>query len=148
MKEYYKDPEQTAKTVDADGWCHTGDLGWVDGNGNLHLSGRLKELVIRAGENISPKEVADVLMGDPRVADVKVIGVKDEHYGEQLCACVVVKHGESLSCEQARQIVAEKLESFKVPAHVLFFEQLPYSTTGKIVLGQLQEMVARQGLTP
>ena len=148
MKEYYKDPEQTAKTVDADGWCHTGDLGWVDGNGNLHLSGRLKELVIRAGENISPKEVADVLMGDPRVADVKVIGVKDEHYGEQLCACIVVAQGETLSEEQARQIVAEKLESFKVPAHVLFFKQLPYSTTGKILLGQLQGMVEQQGLTP
>ena len=148
MNEYYGDPEQTAKTVDAQGWCHTGDLGWLDADGNLHLCGRIKELVIRAGENISPKEVADVLLKDPRVADVKVIGVKDEHYGEELCACIVAADGAELSAEQVRQIVREHLEAFKVPAHILFFDQLPYSTTGKIVLGQLQEMVSKRGLTP
>ena len=147
MKEYYKNPEQTAKTVDAEGWCHTGDLGWLDGEGNLHLSGRLKELVIRAGENISPKEVADVIMQDPRVADVKVIGVKDEHYGEELCACVATAEGESLTQEQVRELVRCRLESFKVPAHVLFFDSLPYSTTGKIVLPSLQDMVRGRGLT-
>lgn len=148
MSEYYGDPEQTAKTIDSDGWCHTGDLGWLDGDGNVHLCGRIKELVIRAGENISPKEVADVLLKDPRVADVKVIGVKDEHYGEELCACIVVADNAQLQEEQARQIVREQLEAFKVPAHVLFFDQLPYSTTGKIVLAQLQKMVEKRGLTP
>jgi len=148
MNEYYKEPEQTAKVIDQDGWCHTGDIGWVDPEGNIHLNGRIKELVIRAGENISPKEVADVLLRDPRVADVKVIGVKDEHYGEELCACVVTAEGSALSAEEVRQVVRENLESFKIPAHVLFFSQLPYSTTGKIVLSSLQEMVAEQGLTP
>jgi len=148
MSEYFGDPEQTGKTIDADGWCHTGDLGWLDGEGNLHLCGRIKELVIRAGENISPKEVADVLLKDPRVADVKVIGVKDEHYGEELCACIVVADDAELQEEQARQIVREQLQAFKVPAHVLFFDQLPYSTTGKIVLARLQKMVEERGLTP
>lgn len=148
MREYYADPEQTAKTIDADGWCHTGDLGWLDSDGNVHLCGRIKELVIRAGENISPKEVADVLLKDPRVADVKVIGVKDAHYGEELCACIVAAEGAVLSEDQVRQTVREQLEAFKVPAHVLFFDQLPYSTTGKIVLGRLQEMVEERGLTP
>lgn len=148
MSEYYADSEQTAKTIDADGWCHTGDLGWLDSDGNVHLCGRIKELVIRGGENISPKEVADVLQQDPRVADVKVIGVKDDHYGEELCACVVAEKEAELTEEQVRQIVREKLEAFKVPAHVLFFEHLPYSTTGKIVLGRLQEMVQERGLTP
>lgn len=148
MDEYFGDPEQTAQTVDGQGWCHTGDLGWLDGDGNLHLCGRVKELVIRAGENISPKEVADVLLQDPRVADVKVIGVKDEHYGEELCACIVAAEGAQLSEDRVRQIVRERLEAFKVPAHVLFFDQLPYSTTGKIVLAQLQEMVSQRGLTP
>ena len=148
MSEYYGDPEQTAKTVDEEGWCHTGDLGWLDSDGNVHLCGRIKELVIRGGENISPKEVADALLKDSRVVDVKVIGVKDEHYGEELCACIIAADNTELSEEQARQIVREQLESFKVPAHILFFDQLPYSTTGKIVLGQLQEMVKERGLTP
>lgn len=148
MSGYYADPEQTAKTLDAEGWCHTGDLGWLDSDGNVHLCGRIKELVIRAGENISPKEVADVLQQDARVADVKVIGVKDPHYGEELCACIVTAKDAALSEEQVRQIVRQRLESFKVPAHVLFFDQLPYSTTGKIVLGRLQEMVEERGLTP
>lgn len=148
MSGYYGDPGQTAKTVDADGWCHTGDLGWVDADGNVHLSGRIKELVIRAGENISPKEVADVLQSDPRVADVKVIGVKDEHYGEELCACVVAAKDSDLTEEQVREIVRQQMEAFKVPAHVLFFDRLPYSTTGKIVLGRLQELVEERGLIP
>ncbi len=148
MSGYYADPEQTAATIDEDGWCHTGDMGWLDADGNVHLCGRIKELVIRAGENISPKEIADILHQDPRVKDVKIIGVKDEHYGEELCACIVPAEGTSLSEEDVRQIVRAQLEPFKVPAHVLFFPQLPYSTTGKIVLGQLQEMVRECGLEP
>ncbi len=148
MSEYYGDPEQTAKTIDSEGWCHTGDMGWLDEDGNVHLCGRIKELVIRGGENISPKEVADVLLKDPRIADVKVIGVKDEHYGEELCACVVKADDAVLEEEQVRQIAREQLEAFKVPAHVLFFNQLPYSTNGKIVLARLQEMVSKRGLTP
>ncbi len=147
MKEYYADPERTAETIDAEGWCHTGDLGRVDEQGNVHLSGRIKELVIRAGENISPKEVADVLLADPRIADAKVIGVKDEHYGEELCACVVPAVGAKLDGEAVRTIVRGCLEAYKVPAHVLFFEQLPYNTTGKVILDALRKMVAERGLT-
>ena len=148
MQGYYADPELTAKVIDEDGWCHTGDLGRVDGQGNVHLCGRIKELVIRAGENISPKEVADILLADPRIADVKVIGVKDEHYGEELCACVVPAEGTELTAEAVREIVRGRLEPFKVPAHVLFFEQLPYNTTGKIVLDTLRKMVSERGLMP
>ena len=147
MKEYYADPERTAEVIDADGWCHTGDLGCIDEQGNVHLSGRIKELVIRAGENISPKEVADVLLIDPRITDAKVIGVKDDHYGEELCACIVAAEGTQLTEEMVREIVRGHLEPFKVPAYVLFFEQLPYNTTGKIVLDKLRQMVVERGLT-
>ena len=145
MKSYYREPELTAEAVDQDGWLHTGDLGWLDEQGNLHLCGRLKDLVIRGGENISPLEVTNVIVEHPLIRDARVIGVPDEHYGEELCACVVLQKGAQLTVEEIRDYVAQRLAFYKVPRYVLYFEELPYNSTGKILVGRLREMALETG---
>jgi len=145
MQGYYGEPELTAEVVDKDGWLHTGDLGWLDEQGNLHLCGRLKDLVIRGGENISPLEVTNVIVEHPLIKDARVIGVPDAHYGEELCACVVLQENAVLTEEEIREYVAQRLAFYKVPRYVLYFKELPYNSTGKILVGRLKEMVMETG---
>ncbi len=144
MQGYYKLPELTKLTIDSEEWLHTGDLGLLDENGNIRLKGRIKELIIRAGENISPAEVEECLLTDHRILLVKVIGVPDDHYGEQLCACVVVKTGKKLLVEEVRTIVANRLASYKIPKYVLFMDDLPCSSSGKILLTKLREQAVAE----
>lgn len=146
MAGYYGEPELTAEAVDEEGWLHTGDMGWLDRSGNLHLCGRIKDLVIRGGENISPQEVANVILRHDKVRDVKVIGVPDAHYGEELCACVVADA--TVTEDSIREYAAQHLEPFKIPRYVLFFDELPYNPTGKIMVGRLKELVAQTGKIP
>ena len=147
MAGYYKEPELTAQAVDPDGWLHTGDLGWMDDAGYLHLCGRIKDLVIRGGENISPLEVSNCILSHDLVKDVRVIGVPDPHYGEELCACVVPASPD-VRPKDIRDYAAQRLDRHKVPRYVLFFEQLPYNTTGKINTPQLRQMVRASGTIP
>lgn len=137
MKGYYKQPELTAQTIDRDGWLHTGDLGWLDQDENLHLAGRMKDVIIRGGENIMPSELEQLLKNDPRVADCKAIGLPDAHYGEEVCLCVVPSVDAALGQGQVMDLLTGKLATFKLPKDILFFHALPYTDTGKIDQRQL-----------
>lgn len=130
MQGYYKQPDETAKTVSRDGWLHTGDVGYQDENGYVHITGRLKEMIIRGGENITPGEIERILLSEPRVSAAKVIGVPDPHYIEVVCACIVPSA--PISEEEVRDLVKGTLADFKVPKYVLFFESFPQTATGKI----------------
>ena len=132
MKGYYKRPELTAKVIDGDGWLHTGDLGWLDQEQNLHLAGRIKDVIIRGGENIMPSELEQLLEKDPRIADCKAIGVPDTHYGEEVCLCVVPAEGVALGQKQVMDLLSGKLAAFKMPKYTLFLHALPYTDTGKV----------------
>lgn len=140
MQGYYGQPEETAKAIDADGWLHTGDIGWLDLDGNIHLEGRLKELIIRGGENISPKEIETVFFDDVHVLQCKAVGVPDEHYGEEVCLCVVPNPDNPCSENYIRQVLAEKLAAYKMPRYVMFLESLPVTSTGKVQLQALKEI--------
>jgi len=151
MQGYYRMMEQTAAAIDKDGFLHTGDLGFLDDEGFLHYAGRIKELIIRGGENIFPGEIEDCIRLDARVNNVRVIGVPDRHYGEVVCAVVCRKCAETDTCkigesdalfaEDVKKLVSEKLAYYKVPTHVLFCDELPLGGSGKVLLGKLKEQV-------
>ena len=139
MQGYYDNPEETAKVLDPDGWLHTGDWGWFGEDGYLRLSGRIKDLIIRGGENISPVEIENAVMEMGGVDSCKAIGIPSEHYGEEICLCVVLEKGSGLSEERIRNGLSGKLASYKQPRYVLFFRQLPMKPTGKIDIKHLKK---------
>lgn len=147
MQGYYKQPEETQAVLDPEGWVHTGDCGYLDDQGYLHLTGRLKDLIIRGGENISPAELEWVIGQDHRVADVRIIGVPDDHYGEELAACLVLREGQSLDADELRGLVRSQLASFKVPRFVFYFDEFPKTPVGKIRTGELRRRVLAQLLS-
>ena len=141
MAGYYGQPEETAKAIDGDGWLHTGDLGWLDEMGNIHLTGRLKELIIRGGENISPAEIETVLANCPGISECKAIGVPDRHYGEEVCLCAVRRTGAALDEAALRAILTQRLADYKVPKYILFLNELPKTITGKVRPTELAQLV-------
>ena len=148
MQGYYKRPELTAKTIDADGWLHSGDLGYFDENGYLHLTGRIKDLIIRGGENIAPAEIESFISQIPGVKECKVLGVPDDHYGEEICACIMAAPDAGITDQQVLDFLGSRLASFKQPRYVLFFEDFPRTSIGKIRPGDLkQQAIARLGLS-
>lgn len=132
MQGYYKQPGLTKKTLDKNGWLHTGDLGFLDADGNIHMAGRIKELIIRGGENISPSEIEAQLISARGVEACKVVGVPDKHYGEEICACVQLENGKTVTEEQLREFLSERLAQYKVPKYFLFWTAFPTTATGKI----------------
>lgn len=140
MQGYYGQPEETARAIDSEGWLHTGDIGWLDEAGNVHLEGRLKELIIRGGENISPKEIEAVFFDDEHVVRCKAVGVPDEHYGEEVCLCIVSNPEKPCSEAYIRQVLSGRIAAFKIPRYILFLENLPATSTGKIQLQALKDM--------
>lgn len=118
--------------LDEDGWFHTGDLGWSDPEGNIHYAGRIKDLIIRGGENIMPSELEQTLSSEPRVACCKAVGVPDSHYGEVPCMCIVPRQEAELDRDTVLSLMSDQLAGFKLPKYVLFFQQFPYTSTGKI----------------
>ncbi len=142
MKGYYKQPEATAEMIDAEGWLHTGDVGYVDADGFLFVSGRAKEIIIVAGENVLPQEVEEALLSHPAVAEAAVVGVNDPMRGELPFAFVVPKPGEQLDATMLRAHLRERLVSYKIPKDFAFLEQLPRTPIGKILRKQLQEKAA------
>ena len=118
MKGYYKMPAATAAAIDEDGWLHTGDLAQRDSNGNYKITGRIKDMIIRGGENIYPKEIEDFIYTHPKVSDVQVIGVPDKDYGEEIMACVVLKPGEQMTAEELKEFVATHMAKHKTPRYV------------------------------
>jgi len=132
MKGYYKMPEATAQMIDADGWLHSGDLATVDENGYYKITGRIKDMIIRGGENIYPKEIEEFLYTHPAVKDVQVIGVPSEQYGEEAMACIILKDGESVTADEVKDYVRANMARHKVPRYVDFIDSFPMTASGKI----------------
>jgi len=139
MTGYWKDEEKTAKTIDKDGWVHTGDVGYVDEEGYFFLSGRSSDMIIRAGENISPEELEAAIRTHPKVEDVAVIGVPDETWGEEPRAVVIVKKGETATEEEIMEHCRANLASFKRPRSVVFVDSLPRNPMGKLIKREIRE---------
>lgn len=139
MKGYYKMPEATAQAIDKDGWLHTGDLCTVDENGYYKVVGRIKDMIIRGGENIYPKEIEEFLYTHPSVSDVQVIGVPSTQYGEEVCACIIVKKGCELTEEEVKEYVKSHMARHKTPKYVWFVESFPVTASGKIQKFKLRE---------
>lgn len=139
MKGYYNMPEHTAKVIDHEGWLHTGDLATVDEDGYYRITGRLKDMIIRGGENIYPREIEEFLYTHPKVLDVQVVGVPDAKYGEQVLACIKVKPGEELTEEELLAYCEGKIARFKVPRYIQFVSEYPMTASGKIQKYKLRE---------
>ena len=140
MKGYYKNPEATAQVIDANGFMHSGDLGVKDENGNYRITGRIKDMIIRGGENISPKEVEDYLYRMPGVRDVQVVAVASERYGEDVGAFIIQKEGFNLTTEDVRDYCMGHIAKYKIPRYVFFVDGFPLTGSGKIQKFRLREM--------
>lgn len=139
MKGYYKMPNATAAAIDEDGWLHTGDLARRDENGNYKITGRIKDMIIRGGENIYPKEIEDFIYTHPKVSDVQVIGVPDKDYGEEIMACVILKPGETMTEAELKEYVASHMAKHKTPRYVDFVDAFPMNAAGKILKYKMRE---------
>jgi len=132
MLGYWDDDERTAQAIDRAGWMHTGDLATIDADGYCAIVGRIKDLVIRGGENVYPREVEEYLYRHPAIADVQVFGVPDPKYGEELCAWVKLRAGETLSEQDVRDFCRDQIAHYKIPRYVRFVEEFPMTVTGKM----------------
>ena len=139
MKGYYKMPRATAAAIDKDGWLHTGDLSCRTPEGNSRITGRLKDMIIRGGENIYPKEIEEFIYTHPKVSDVQVIGVPDAAMGEEIMACVILKEGEEMTVEELKKFVMDHMAKHKVPKYVDFVDGFPMNDAGKIQKYKMRE---------
>lgn len=147
MKGYYNMPEATANAIDENGWLHTGDLARRTPDGYYKITGRIKDMIIRGGENIYPKEIEDFLYTYPKIEDVQVIGVPDEDYGEEIMACVILKPGEDATEDEIKDFVRDHMAKHKVPRYVDFVEEFPMNAAGKILKYKMrEEAVERRNL--
>ena len=147
MLGYWEDPGATAAAIDQAGWMHTGDLATLDGDGYANIVGRIKDMVIRGGENVYPREVEEFLYQHPAVADVQVVGVPDTRYGEELCAWVRLREGQETTGEELRDWCRGRIASFKIPRYWRFVEEFPMTVTGKVQKFKMRETsVAELGL--
>ena len=147
MKGYYNNPQATRQVIDENNWLHSGDLGTMDKDGYVRMVGRLKEMVIRGGENLYPREIEEFLHQHPKISDVYVIGVPDVKYGEELCAWVKVEEGHSLTEEEIRAFCDGKIARMKIPRYYRFCDTFPMTVTGKIQKGEMQKVsIAELGL--
>jgi fatty-acyl-CoA synthase len=140
MKGYDSEPEATARAIDAEGWLHTGDVGVMREDGYIHLTGRAKDMIIRGGENVYPREVEEFLYAHPKVAEVQVVGIPDERLGEVVVAWIRLKAEETSSEEEIRKFCEGKISYFKIPQYVRFVEQFPMTVTGKIQKYRIREI--------
>jgi fatty-acyl-CoA synthase len=147
MLGYWENDEATAEAIDRAGWMHTGDLATLDEDGYANIVGRIKDMVIRGGENIYPREVEEFLYQHPAVSDVQVVGVPDPRYGEELCAWVRLKEGHSVDGEELREWCRGKIASFKIPRYWRFVDEFPMTVTGKVQKFKMREVsIAELGL--
>jgi fatty-acyl-CoA synthase len=147
MKGYYNNPQATRMVIDENHWLHSGDLGTMDKDGYVRMVGRLKEMVIRGGENLYPREIEEFLHQHPKISDVYVIGVPDVKYGEELCAWVKVEEGSTLTEEEIRSFCDGKIARMKIPRYYRFCDTFPMTVTGKIQKGEMQKVsIAELGL--
>lgn len=139
MKGYYKMPAATESVIDSDGWLHTGDLARRTADGNYKITGRIKDMIIRGGENIYPKEIEEFIYTNPKVKDVQVIGVPDKDYGEEIMACVILKEGETATEQEIKDFVMASMAKHKVPRYVDFVKEFPMNAAGKILKYKMRE---------
>jgi len=148
MREYYKNPEATTKALNAEGWLHTGDLGYQDDEGFFFITGRLKELIIKGGENIAPREIDDILLKHPAVLEAVAYAVEDEKYGQEIMACVVFKSDQQASVEELIEFCNNELGKFKSPKIIHIVKWLPRGPSGKVqrlkIAGMLEELMEEQ----
>ncbi|MBI5966341.1 MAG: AMP-binding protein [Deltaproteobacteria bacterium] len=141
---YFKDPERTAQTIDERGWIYSGDLATMDENGNLRIVGRIKDMIVRGGENISPTEIEDLLYTYPKVAQVSVVAIPDERLGEKTCACLIPKPGEHITQEEIKAFFKDRVAHFKIPDRVELMPEFPTTPSGKIKKNVLREMMVEK----
>ena len=144
MRGYWGDEEKTREAIDADGWMHTGDLATMDAEGYVNIVGRIKDMVIRGGENIYPREIEEFLYRHPAVSDVQVIGVPDSKYGEELCAWIILKNGHQADADGIRSFCKDKIAHYKIPRHIRFVEAFPMTITGKIQKFVMRDEMKRE----
>ncbi|MGD2008883.1 MAG: AMP-binding protein [Cellvibrionales bacterium] len=147
MREYWNDPERTAETIDMAGWLHSGDLATMDEEGYVRIVGRIKDMIIRGGENIYPREIEEFLYQHPAISEVQVFGIPDEKMGEEVCAWVQLNEGQSMTEDELKAFCKDQITHFKIPRHVRFVTEYPMTVTGKIqkfvMRDQMLEALAR-----
>ena len=147
MKGYYKMPEATVAAIDSDGWLHTGDLARKNPDGTYVITGRLKDMIIRGGENIYPKEIEEFIYTHPAVADVQVIGVPDKKYGEAVMACIILKEDQKLTKEEMTEYIQSHMARHKVPQYIEYMDSFPMNAAGKVLKYKMREAaIERMGL--
>ena len=148
MKGYYKMPKATRETVDEEGWLHSGDLACRDAEGCYRITGRLKDMIIRGGENIYPKEIEEFILTHPGVQDVQVVGVPDKRYGEEAYAAIVLNEGVDITEDEMRAYIVDHLARHKVPRYIEFVDGFPMNAAGKILKYKMREdAAAKLGLS-
>jgi len=140
MKGYYKNPKATDAVIDKDGYLHSGDLGVRDENGNYRITGRIKDMIIRGGENIYPREIEEYLYHLPGLRDVQVVGVPSKKYGEEVGAFIILDEGVSMTVEEVRDYCRGKIARYKIPKYVFFVKEYPLTGSGKIQKFKLREL--------
>jgi fatty-acyl-CoA synthase len=149
MRGYWGDPKRTAETIDEARWLRSGDLAVLDAEGYCNIVGRLKDMIIRGGENVYPREIEEFLYRHPGVQDVQVIGVPDPKYGEEICAWIVPRPGAAPTAEEIRAFCRGQIAHYKIPRYVKLVDALPMTVTGKVQKYLMREQMEReQGLAP
>ena len=144
MKGYYKMPEETARAIDSEKWLHTGDLAVMDENGYCKITGRIKNMIIRGGENIYPREIEEFLYSHPKVSDIQVYGVPDRKYGEQVMAAIKLKEGVQCTEEEIKEFCRGRIANYKIPAYIKFVDEYPMTASGKIQKFKRREMAIKE----
>ncbi len=139
MKGYYKNRDATREAIDEDNWLHTGDLAVMDENGYVRVTGRLKDMIIRGGENIYPREIEEFLYTHPKILDVQIVGIPDRVYGEEVAAWIILREGETATEEEIKTFCKGKISNFKIPKYIFFTKQYPMTASGKIQKFKLRE---------
>ena len=142
MQGYWDDEDKTADTIDSEGWLHSGDLGEMDGDGYIKITGRIKDMIIRGGENVYPREIEEFLYTHPAIQEVQVFGVPDEKYGEQVAAWVQLRDNASLTDEEIKEYCSGQITHFKIPRYIKVVDEFPMTVTGK-----MQKFVMRDAFT-
>jgi fatty-acyl-CoA synthase len=142
MRGYWDDPERSAQAIDEARWMHTGDLATMDAEGYVNIVGRIKDMVIRGGENVYPREIEEFLYRHPKIQDVQVFGVPDARFGEELCAWIKLRAGETLTADEVREFCRERIAKYKVPRLIRFVDEFPMTVTGK-----MQKFIMRERMT-
>jgi fatty-acyl-CoA synthase len=144
MLGYWNDAERTAESIDAAGWMKTGDLATIDDEGYCNIVGRIKDMVIRGGENVYPREIEEFLYRHPKIQDVQVIGVPDKRFGEELCAWVKLRDGEQAAPEEIQEFCRGQIAHYKIPRYIKFVDAFPMTVTGKIQKFLMREETIRE----